>query len=99
MAVHHGAELLARRQAELEAAWAEEVAPVTVDSEPVGIDAQARASRLQAIIGEIKRTLARERTAALQAVGSIGVGTYLSGSATNAPVIASFDDLWAGPTP
>ena len=36
---------------------------------------------------------------ALQAVGSIGVGTYLSGSATNAPVIASFDDLWAGPTP
>lgn len=40
-----------------------------------------------------------DSTAALQAVGSIGVGTYLSGSATNAPVIASFDDLWAGPTP
>ena len=40
-----------------------------------------------------------DTTAGLQAVGSIGVGTYLSGSATNAPVIASFDDLWAGPTP
>ncbi len=40
-----------------------------------------------------------DSTAALQAVGSIGVGTYLSGSATNAPVVASFDDLWAGPTP
>jgi PKD repeat protein len=40
-----------------------------------------------------------DTTAVLQAVGSIGVGTYLSGSATNAPVVASFDDLWAGPTP
>ena len=40
-----------------------------------------------------------DTTAGLQAVGSIGVGTYLSGSATNAPVLASFDDLWAGPTP
>ena len=38
-----------------------------------------------------------DSTAVLQAVGSIGVGTYLSGSATNAPVVASFDDLWAGP--
>ena len=38
-----------------------------------------------------------DSTASLQAVGSIGVGTYLSGSATNAPVVASFDDLWVGP--
>ncbi|GAA5109344.1 hypothetical protein GCM10023339_09300 [Alloalcanivorax gelatiniphagus] len=38
-----------------------------------------------------------DTTAGLQAAGHIGVGTYLSGSATNAPVVASFDDLWAGP--
>jgi len=40
-----------------------------------------------------------DSAAALQSSGSIGVGTYLSGSATNAPVVASFDDVWAGPTP
>lgn len=40
-----------------------------------------------------------DTSAALQTTGSIGVATYLSGSATNAPVVASFDDLWAGPTP
>jgi hypothetical protein len=34
-----------------------------------------------------------DTTAALQAAGSVGVGTYLSGSSTNAPVVASFDDL------
>ena len=38
-----------------------------------------------------------DSTAALQGAGSIGFDTYLSGSATNAPQIASFDDLWAGP--
>jgi hypothetical protein len=40
-----------------------------------------------------------DSSAALQTAGHIGVGTYLSGSATNAPVTASFDDIWAGPTP
>lgn len=35
---------------------------------------------------------------ALQVPGGIGLRTYLSRSATNAPVVAAFDDLWAGPT-
>jgi hypothetical protein len=36
----------------------------------------------------------------LQGPGAVGLATYLSGSATNAPVTASFDDFWAGePTP
>jgi PKD repeat protein len=39
-----------------------------------------------------------DSTAALQAAGGIGLGTYLSSSATNAPVVAAFDNLWAGPT-
>jgi PKD repeat protein len=39
-----------------------------------------------------------DATAALQAAGGIGLGTYLSSSATNAPVVASFDNLWAGRT-
>ena len=39
-----------------------------------------------------------DTTAALQAAGRIGLRTYLSGSATNAPVLGLFDDLWAGPT-
>jgi PKD repeat protein len=39
-----------------------------------------------------------DSTAALQAAGRIGLRTYLSGSATNAPVFALFDNLWAGPT-
>ena len=38
-----------------------------------------------------------DSSATLQAAGAIGLGTYLSGSATNAPVVASFDDFWAGP--
>jgi PKD repeat protein len=37
-----------------------------------------------------------DSNAALQAAGSIGLEAYLSGSATNAPQVASFDDLWAG---
>jgi hypothetical protein len=37
-----------------------------------------------------------DNNAALQAAGSIGLEAYLSGSATNAPQVASFDDLWAG---
>ena len=39
-----------------------------------------------------------DSTASLQSAGSIGVGVYLTSSSTNAPVVASFDDLWAGPT-
>jgi PKD repeat protein len=40
-----------------------------------------------------------DATAALQAAGGVGVIGYLSGSATNAPMTASFDDFWAGPRP
>jgi len=40
---------------------------------------------------------ATDTTAALQAPGSIGVIGYLSGSATNAPVVVSVDDVTAGP--
>lgn len=39
-----------------------------------------------------------DSTAALQAAGGIGLRSYLSSSATNAPVVAAFDNLWAGPT-
>lgn len=38
-----------------------------------------------------------DNTAALQEAGGIGLRTYLSGSATNAPVTGLFDDLVAGP--
>jgi PKD repeat protein len=41
---------------------------------------------------------ATDATAGLQAAGSVGVGDYLSGSATNAPVVVRFDDFQAGPT-
>jgi PKD repeat protein len=34
-----------------------------------------------------------DSTASLQGAGAIGLGAYLSGSATNAPVVASFDNL------
>ena len=40
-----------------------------------------------------------DATPALQVPGRIGLRTYLSGSATNAPVLGLFDDLWAGPVP
>jgi len=36
-----------------------------------------------------------DSTAALQAAGGIGLHTYLSGSATNAPVFGFFDDVRA----
>jgi PKD repeat protein len=38
-----------------------------------------------------------DTTAGLQAAGSVGLMAYLSGSATNAPVIARFDDFTSGP--
>ena len=37
-----------------------------------------------------------DSSASLQGAGAVGLATYLSGSATNSPVTASFDDLWAG---
>jgi PKD repeat protein len=40
---------------------------------------------------------ATDATAALQAPGSFGLVAYLSGSATNAPMTASFDNLTVGP--
>jgi hypothetical protein len=36
-----------------------------------------------------------DSTTGLQAAGSVGFWTYLSGSATNAPVVVSLDDLTA----
>jgi len=36
---------------------------------------------------------ATDTTASLQAAGTVGLQSYLSGIATNAPVIASFDNL------
>lgn len=39
---------------------------------------------------------ATDDTAALQQKGGIGYGVYLSGSATNEPVVAQLDDLWVG---
>ena len=38
-----------------------------------------------------------DSTASLQAPGSLGITTYLFGTATNAPVLFTYDDLWAGP--
>ncbi|NTW42550.1 MAG: PKD domain-containing protein, partial [Cellulomonadaceae bacterium] len=40
-----------------------------------------------------------DATAALQAPGSVGLVSYLSGSATNAPMTVSFDDLLVSPLP
>ncbi|MFJ6076886.1 PKD domain-containing protein [Pseudarthrobacter sp. NPDC092419] len=40
---------------------------------------------------------ATDSTAALQTAGSVGLLAYLSGSATNAPVVARFDDFTAEP--
>jgi hypothetical protein len=40
---------------------------------------------------------ATDSSAALQAPGTVGIVTYLSGSATNAPVTVIVDDLWAAP--
>ena len=38
-----------------------------------------------------------DSTAALQAPGSVALKAFLSGTSTNAPVVASYDHLWAGP--
>ena len=39
------------------------------------------------------QTTVNDTEASLQAAGSVGVQAYLTGSATNAPVVASFDNL------
>lgn len=41
------------------------------------------------------RLSATDTTTALQTAGGVGLGTYLSSSATNAPTVATFDDLVA----
>jgi PKD repeat protein len=41
---------------------------------------------------------ATDSTSGLQVGGAVGLITYLSGSATNAPESASFNTFWAGPT-
>ena len=38
-----------------------------------------------------------DSTAGLQTAGSVGFYDYVSGSATNAPVVFRHDDLWVGP--
>ncbi len=40
-----------------------------------------------------------DSTPALQAAGAVGLLGYLSGTSTNAPLVARFDDFWAGPRP
>ena len=42
---------------------------------------------------------ATDSTTALQVAGGVGLTSYLSGSATNAPVVARFDDLSVAPVP
>jgi len=41
---------------------------------------------------------ATDSAASLQSAGFLALTAYLSGTATNAPQVASFDNLWAGPT-
>ncbi len=42
---------------------------------------------------------ATDATLNMQQAGSIGLGLYLAGTATVAPLTVAFDDLWAGKTP
>jgi hypothetical protein len=42
---------------------------------------------------------ATDSAAGFQTTGGVGLYLYLSGSATNAPIVASFDDLRAVPFP
>ncbi len=39
---------------------------------------------------------ANDSTSGLQTAGSVGLYSYLSGSATNAPLVVAYDDFWAG---
>ena len=41
---------------------------------------------------------AEDATESLQEAGSVGIGVYLSGSATNVPFRTQFDNFWAGST-
>jgi hypothetical protein len=40
---------------------------------------------------------ATDNSANLQTAGSVGIYSYVSGSATNAPIVFGYDDLWVGP--
>ena len=42
-------------------------------------------------------TTGSDSTAALQLPGGVGLMSYLSGSSTNTPIVARFDDFRAGP--
>ncbi len=42
---------------------------------------------------------ATDGTPVLQAPGAVGLLTYISGTSTDLPLTASFDDFWAGPKP
>jgi PKD repeat protein len=43
------------------------------------------------------QSTATDSTQSLQAAGTVGIYSYLSGSTTNAPVAFSYDELWVGP--
>ncbi|WP_199424896.1 LamG domain-containing protein [Actinotalea solisilvae] len=43
------------------------------------------------------QTSMTDATASLQAAGGVGFSSYVFGSATNAPVVLAYDDLWVGP--
>ena len=43
------------------------------------------------------RVSAADSTSGYQVAGSVGLRAYLSGTATNSPVVAKFDDLLVGP--
>jgi hypothetical protein len=42
---------------------------------------------------------ATDSTPVLQAAGAVGLLGYLAATSTNAPLVARFDDFWAGPRP
>ncbi|MGO2806675.1 MAG: PKD domain-containing protein [Glutamicibacter arilaitensis] len=70
--------------------------PLNVLIESSGTDATTlRAKVYNAEAGEPAdwQIMTADSTAGMQAAGGIGLGVYLSGSATNAPIIGSFDDL------
>lgn len=68
---------------------------VQVTTTGAGTSLRARAWELGTVEPGSWLLTAADTTTALQAPGSIGLWAYLSGSATNAPVVALFDDLSA----
>ncbi|WP_199424898.1 PKD domain-containing protein [Actinotalea solisilvae] len=53
-----------------------------------------RAGTTEPAAWQLGRTSTR---ASLQVPGSVGLAAFLFGSATNGPLVVSYDDLWAGP--